>query len=264
MYDNKAVFPTIINAGKYCVAIIVAVTSFFASNNSVFRNIWWLIALLSTIYSYIWDIKKDFGFLQPGENYPLREKLSYKNKLFYYVCLITNLFLRCMWVLTVSPDMVYRFIRPEFFMLFIYSAEVLRRGMWNFIRVEYQHIELCKVFKVTIDVDLPFKKNEKGEFILKATNQNLGLPKVSRRLDKLRTAQRNDTISNFGSVNPSTNNLVELERALNDRTKKVSFIEYESTEYRRKFGDYLEQFNKNTENNIHNINNNGVGNFKDQ
>jgi hypothetical protein len=257
MYDTKALFPTIINTGKYTVAIFLAVTSFLASNYSFLGNIWWLIALLSTIYSYTWDIKKDFGFLQPGENYPLREKLSYKNKYFYYFCLVTNLFLRFMWVLTVSPDIVYRFIRPEFFMLFIYSAEVLRRGMWNFIRVEYQHIELCKVFKVTIDVDLPFKKNEKGEFILKATNQNLGTPKFSKRIDKLRTA-RSET-SNFGSVNPSATNLVELEKVFNERqSRKICFKEYESTDYRQKFGDYLEQFNKNTENIIHNMNNGNI------
>jgi hypothetical protein len=261
MYDSKKLFPTIINAGKYSIAIFLAITSFFASNYSIFRNIWWVIALASTIYSYIWDIKKDFGFLQKGENFPLRDKLSYKNRFFYYFCLITNLFLRFLWVLTVSPDIVYRFIRPEFFMLFIYSGEALRRGMWNFIRVEYQHIELCKVFKVTIDVDLPFKKNEKGEFILKATNQNLGAPKMSKRIDKLRTA-RNEH-SNLGSLNPSTTNLLELEKAFHiGASKKISIMEYESTDYRRKFVDYLEQFNKNTETNINNVNNNNNLSFK--
>ncbi len=153
MKDSKQIYPTILNAFKYLLAIFIAVTSFFPS----FQNIWWMIALFSTIYSYMWDLKKDFGFLEPGENYPLRAKLSYKSHYFYYICMITNLFLRFMWVLSVSPTIVYKFIRPEFFQLFIYCMEIIRRGMWNFIRVEYQHIELCKVFKVTIDVELPFK-----------------------------------------------------------------------------------------------------------
>ena len=132
IYDSKKVFPQILNAGKYGMAILVAVTSFFASNYLLFDNVWWLFALISTIYSYIWDLKMDFGFLQHGDNYPLRTKLSYKNKFFYYFCLVTNLFLRFMWVLSVSPEVVYTFIRPEFFLLMIYSMEVLRRRYVEF------------------------------------------------------------------------------------------------------------------------------------
>lgn len=64
--------------------------------------------------------------------------------------------------------------------------EVIRRGFWNFIRVELKHIDLCKEFKVTNDVELPFKKNERGEFMLK-DNNIVDLMKINRRLDKIKT-----------------------------------------------------------------------------
>jgi hypothetical protein len=185
MLDSKKLFPFILNAVKYLINIFVAITSFYASANSFFNSIWWLLALISTIYSYSWDLKMDFGFLQEGQNFPLREKLSYKNKIFYYFCMIINLFLRFLWVLTVSPEIVLRFIRPEFFFFLISSSEIFRRGMWNFIRIELKHIEICKEFRITMDVELPFKKNEKGEFF-KREKSLFALNKLGKRLEKMR------------------------------------------------------------------------------
>jgi hypothetical protein len=159
-------YPQIFNFGKYMTAITVMLFSFFAKMYPPCEYVWFVSAGISTIYSTYWDIKYDFGFLENSAAYPLREKLSYNNKFFYYFVLFTNLFLRFMWVLSVSPEVVYQFIRPEFFMVIIYSMEVIRRGMWNFIRVELQHIQLCKEFRVVNYVDLPFKKNKSGEFEL--------------------------------------------------------------------------------------------------
>ena len=169
MYDTKKLFPQILNGWKYLLAILVTIVSSLESD-PFYRSLWWLVALISTLYSFSWDLKMDFGFLQQNsKNYPLRDKLSYNNKGFYYFCMGANLFLRFMWVLSVSPEVVYRFIRPEFFLLMIFSMEIARRGMWNFIRVELKHIELCKEFRVTAEVDLPFKKI-KDKFVLKKTN----------------------------------------------------------------------------------------------
>jgi hypothetical protein len=103
-----------------------------------------------------------------------------------------------MWVLSVSPEVVYRFIRPEFLSFLIYSMEVTRRGMWNFIRVELKHIELCKEFRVTVDVELPFKKIG-DDFILKQTNILDFVNKKLQRFQDMKasfrlTEKRNETL----------------------------------------------------------------------
>lgn len=189
IYDSKKINPQSLNIVKYIFAILVAIISSLASN-SFYRSLWWIVALISTIYSYLWDIKMDFGFLQPySPNWPLRDKLSYQEKGFYYLCMISNLFLRFLWVLSVSPEVVYRFIRPEFLSFLIYSMEVTRRGMWNFIRVELKHIELCKEFRVTVDVDLPFKKVG-DQYILKTTNLLDFINKKLKRIEDLRASFR--------------------------------------------------------------------------
>jgi hypothetical protein len=185
MYDSKSFFPQIVNAGKYFFAILVAVFSFLLIINPIFHTLWWVFAIFSAIYSSYWDIKYDFGFLQPGPNYPLRDKLSYKNKFFYYFTMVTDLFLRFVWMVSVSPEVISGYIRPEFLSLLIFSLEAFRRGMWNFIRVELQHIQLCKEFKVTVDVELPFKKVN-GRFELKNVDV-VDLVKMNRRLEKIKS-----------------------------------------------------------------------------
>jgi hypothetical protein len=184
--DSHKTMPQLMNCGKYFFAIMTAILSFLMIDYPGFIYFWWIIATISTIYSTYWDIKYDFGFLQAGTNYPLREKLSYKNKAFYYFNLFADVFLRFVWLLTVSPEIVESFVHPQFLSLLLFSLEILRRSMWNFIRVELKHIEICKEFKVTIDVQLPFKKLKNGKFVLKSTDL-VDFLKMNKRMQKIKT-----------------------------------------------------------------------------
>ena len=95
-----------------------------------------------------------------------------------------NFVLRFVWILSMSPEIVYRFIRPELFSLFIFSLEVVRRAIWNIIRVELKHLEICKQFKVSMNIDLPFKKNNDGTFRLK-DNNIASFIKLNQRISRL-------------------------------------------------------------------------------
>lgn len=165
--NTKTVFPQIINAGKYFFAIVAATLAFYYKKDESLFGYWLIIALVSTIYSSYWDIKYDFGFLEEGEEYPLRKYLSYNSKWVYYFIVFINFFLRFGWILTTSPELMSRFLYPEFSAGLIYLLEILRRAMWNFIRVEYEHVKLCQNFKVSIDIELPLrivKSESKGKY----------------------------------------------------------------------------------------------------
>ena len=98
----------------------------------------------------------DYGLLQYGSPHLfLRKDLFYKRKWIYYTAMFLNLLGRFAWVLTISPDIVYRWIRPEFFLMVIYMIEMCRRGMWNFFRIELKHIDLCQNFQVSDKIKLP-------------------------------------------------------------------------------------------------------------
>ena len=48
-------------------------------------------------------------------------------------------------------------MRPEIFAFFISFLEMLRRSIWNFYRLEKEHISNCGIFKAVEDIVLPFE-----------------------------------------------------------------------------------------------------------
>lgn len=56
-----------INLGKYMSSIITSILSYLTKFDLVeVRPAWLFFAIFSTIYSFVWDLKKDWGLLIPG------------------------------------------------------------------------------------------------------------------------------------------------------------------------------------------------------
>ena len=64
-YDRRAFFSTIyfLNFLKYVCSFLVAILSFATKENREYLKYWMLLAIISTVYSYIWDLKVDWGML---------------------------------------------------------------------------------------------------------------------------------------------------------------------------------------------------------
>lgn len=81
------------------------VFSFLWKNGSsnIFAG-WLTFAIISTIYSYVWDLKIDWQLLDRKAEYCLlREKLTYLPRN-YYIFMFLNLILRLAWVTTLSQN----------------------------------------------------------------------------------------------------------------------------------------------------------------
>ena len=168
----------------------------------------------------------DYGLIQSGTtNKFLRNELFYKRKWIYYTAMVLNLMGRFAWVLTISPDMVYRWIRPEFFLMVIYMIEMCRRGMWNFFRIELKHIDLCKHFQVSDKVKLP-KYSEIKEIIKmheKNREDDIELEKLNNILNSSFNSERN-------SIGENTN-IKLFNKYLEDFHKNSNEIEENGTNY---------------------------------
>ncbi len=67
--------------------------------------------------------------------------------------MILNFFLRLAWVLSISPNMAdVMGFAPVFFTFLISFLEMFRRCLWNFFRVEKEHINNCGAFKAVEDL----------------------------------------------------------------------------------------------------------------
>ena len=227
MYEKKIIFPDILNSIKYTLSILVAISSYYSKTIDFFNRTWLLIATFSSCWSYCWDMKMDYGLLQYGSPYLfLRSDIFYKRPWIYYTAMFLNLLGRFAWVLTISPDIVYRWIRPEFFLMVIYMIEMCRRGMWNFFRIELRHIDLCKNFQVSDKIKLP--SYAKVKELIEQEEKKTGVQRKRER--KLSVNTRSSFNSQMVNLDEN-NNAKELKEFLEDYKKKTKQNENNEISY---------------------------------
>ncbi|XP_037454847.1 phosphate transporter PHO1-2-like isoform X1 [Triticum dicoccoides] len=150
------------NAGKYVSAMVAAAVRLkYKATPTPF---WvWMVLITSTgttVYQLYWDFVKDWGFFTPkSKNLWLRDDLILKNKFTYYVSMMLNLVLRLSWTksvmkisITKNETRLLDFSRA--------SLEIIRRGHWNFYRLENEHLNNVGKFRAVKIVPLPFHELE--------------------------------------------------------------------------------------------------------
>jgi len=137
----------LVNAGKYSMLWFIIIFSTIAhgdTKNPVFY-LWIAACIISTTYAYTWDIKRDWGI----ENLKIIRKRTIYPKPMYYVSIVLNFFLRCLWTLTVSPASLGIFLNPFIFATIIAVFEIFRRMQWNLYRLELEHLANLGKMRVT-------------------------------------------------------------------------------------------------------------------
>ncbi|CAN7127118.1 unnamed protein product [Brassica rapa subsp. narinosa] len=149
----------LVNMGKYVSAMVAAGVRITYAREST--NLWLTAVLVSsvvaTLYQLYWDFVKDWGLLNPKSKNPwLRDDLVLKNKNFYYFSIAVNLVLRVAWIETIVRFRVNH-VQSHLLDFLLASLEVIRRGHWNFYRVENEHLNNVGHFRAVKTVPLPFR-----------------------------------------------------------------------------------------------------------
>ncbi|XP_044532856.1 xenotropic and polytropic retrovirus receptor 1 isoform X1 [Gracilinanus agilis] len=163
--DTKRPFPHLANAGKYSTTFfMVTFAALYSthkdrghSDTTVFFYLWIVFYFISTCYTLFWDLKMDWGLFDrnAGENTFLREEIVYPQKCYYYSAIIENVIMRFSWTIqiyvtsmNVSPhaaDIIATVFAP---------LEVFRRFVWNFFRLENEHLNNCGEFRAVRDISV--------------------------------------------------------------------------------------------------------------
>ncbi|KAI3794028.1 hypothetical protein L1987_36653 [Smallanthus sonchifolius] len=112
---------------------------------------------VATIYNTYWDVVKDWGLLCRDSTNPwLRDKLilPYKSAM--------NVILRLAWMQTVLDFHEAPWLHQSTMIFIVASLEIVRRGLWNFFRLENEHLNNVGKFRAFKSVPLPFSY-EDGE-----------------------------------------------------------------------------------------------------
>lgn len=150
------------NMGKYVSAMVAAGARITYANQKT--ELWLVVVLvtsvLATVYQLYWDFVQDWNLLNPKSKNPwLRDDLILKNKSIYYVSIALNLVLRVAWVETVTRFNV-GMLESRMLDFFLASLEVIRRGHWNFYRLESEHLNNVGKFRAVNAVPLPFRETD--------------------------------------------------------------------------------------------------------
>jgi hypothetical protein len=148
------------NMGKYVSAMVAAGArlTYATQRNNLWFSIVLITSVVATVYQLYWDFVKDWGLLKPkSKNLWLRDDLVLKNKSIYYCSIALNVVLRVAWVETVIRFHRIGVAESRLIDFLLASLEVIRRGHWNFYRLENEHLNNVGKFRAVKTVPLPFR-----------------------------------------------------------------------------------------------------------
>ncbi|XP_060785345.1 xenotropic and polytropic retrovirus receptor 1 homolog isoform X3 [Neoarius graeffei] len=163
--DTKRAFPHLVNAGKYSTTFFVvtfaALYKTHKKENPSDANIFFYLliacSIINSCYTLIWDLKMDWGLFDrnAGENALLREEIVYPQKAYYYCAILEDVILRFAWTIPLSFGVLtsYPFI-SDILATVLAPLEVFRRFVWNFFRLENEHLNNCGEFRAVRDISV--------------------------------------------------------------------------------------------------------------
>lgn len=238
--DTGEWFPHFANLAKYLIT-----TSYFFTLGlyriSTFRNlavdaadsshklitsIFIFVSLINSIYSSFWDVCMDWSLMQASsDNYLLRDVLIYKHKIIYYYAIIFDILLRFQWIVYVFTP--YSISHSPITAFLVAVAELTRRFVWMFFRMENEHASNVNLFRVSRVCPLPYvftrnsliKSSEIKSFVkdelnidietlFKSQNQALAM-EIMELEDTLNALSPNDI-----PLNPETSNNISMPQDL--------------------------------------------------
>ncbi|KAI7731335.1 hypothetical protein M8C21_011220 [Ambrosia artemisiifolia] len=119
---------------------------------------------VATIFNTYWDIVMDWGLLcKDSENPWLRDKLILPNRFVYFIAMVLNVVLRLAWMQTVLDFHEAPFLHRNALIAIVASLEIIRRGIWNFFRLENEHLNNVGKFRAVKSVPLPFSYEDEED-----------------------------------------------------------------------------------------------------
>ncbi|KAM7535586.1 hypothetical protein Aperf_G00000096217 [Anoplocephala perfoliata] len=154
----KSPMPHLMNAGKYSTTLIaIAFTSLSGLiQNKILFAFMVIARVLNSVCTTTWDLVMDWGLLDrhSKENFMLREELVYRFRAYYYGAIIEDVIIRFAWILPLAFRNAPYIVDTEIVTSAVMFAEVTRRIIWNFFRLENEHLNNCGNFRAVRDIGI--------------------------------------------------------------------------------------------------------------
>ncbi|KAL5970781.1 Xenotropic and polytropic retroviru receptor 1 [Taenia solium] len=204
----KSPVPHLMNAGKYSTTLIAIVCSAISSINphTAFFVLMILSKLCSSVCTTTWDLVMDWGLLDCSskENMLLRDELVYRFRAYYYGAIVEDVVIRFAWILPIAFSH-FRIVDVEIITTIVMFAEVTRRIIWNFFRLENEHLNNCGNFRAVRDIGIaPIRKETSPPPVTQEGDKAYGM------FSQLFTLNRNTNANNNNGSNDNSRDSDEI------------------------------------------------------
>ncbi|XP_062874372.1 xenotropic and polytropic retrovirus receptor 1 homolog [Trichomycterus rosablanca] len=152
----------LLNAGKYSTVFIMVIFAGLYNTARertdlvvevrVYLYLWAMATCISVLVTVSWDLKMDWGLLQG--NGLLKEELMYPREEYYYAAMLADVLLRISWAINILLAQMKNSAAAATASAILAPLEVLRRCIWNFFRLENDHLKNCRQCRAVRDFDL--------------------------------------------------------------------------------------------------------------
>ncbi|TXG56548.1 hypothetical protein EZV62_017861 [Acer yangbiense] len=150
------------NGLKYFITIVAVCmrTAMNLDNNNLGWKISaWIFSVTAAVVGTYWDLVYDWGLLnRNSKNRWLRDKLLVPEKKIYFIAIALNILLRFAWLQTVLG--IGFTLHTQALITFVACLEIIRRGIWNFFRLENEHLNNVGKYRAFKSVPMPFNYDE--------------------------------------------------------------------------------------------------------
>ena len=162
-YRDEGARLHVVNTGKYATSAAASVMRYLRDvrfgPTPTWTGIAILTALASSVYSFLWDVRMDWGLGRVASRHMmLRNTLmlgrTIKQPQRLYVAIIfVNALLRLTWLIQLcAPPNIGASVAAA---TTLAALEVMRRCMWNVLRIENEHVANMEHYRATANVPLP-------------------------------------------------------------------------------------------------------------
>jgi len=174
--DTREMFPHLANAFKYSTTFFVVIFTLLLHNYedqypSKYGNPYFYMVigarLLSSCFVLWWDLRMDWGvFDKSASDYKfLREEIVYSNPLYYYLAIVEDVILRFNWGVRLLLT-EYGILSDAYIATALGPLEVFRRFIWNYFRLENEHINNCGKFRAVRDISvIPLDASDQAQLV---------------------------------------------------------------------------------------------------
>lgn len=150
------------NGVKYFLTVVAVClrTAYSLNKGIIWRVLAAFFSVVAAVFCTYWDFVYDWGLLnRHSKNAWLRDKLLVPHKKVYFGAMVLNVLLRFAWLQTVL-DFRFSFMHTQTLIAVVASLEIIRRGVWNFFRLENEHLNNVGKYRAFKSVPLPFNYDE--------------------------------------------------------------------------------------------------------